>query len=83
MLGLKKMLVEVEVVLRTEVVHAPDRPGQVVVKAGHLEEAEHRLPIHRFVGQATEVPRVTGPGLSLALAEDRGHAQDHEMWEGS
>jgi len=83
MSGLKRMLVEVEVVLHTEAVHVPDRPGQAVVKAGHLEEAEHRLRIHRFVGQATEVPRVTGPGLSLAPAEDRGHDQDHEMSEGS
>lgn len=75
---------EAGVVHQTEVVLVPDHPRQqVVVRAGPQEEVGLRLPIHPFADQVTEVLRVTDPGLSLALAEDQGHVQDHEMAEGS
>lgn len=77
------MLVEAGAVHRTEAVLVPDHPRQVVARADPHEEVELRLLIHQFVDQVTEALHVTDPGLSLALAGDLGHVQDHEMGEGS
>ena len=73
------MLVEVEVAHHTVAGLVPDRQEQVVAKADHQKEVEHRPPTHLSVDQATEVLLETGLGLSLVPEEDQGHVQDHKM----
>ena len=63
----------------TVVVFVLDPQYQVVAKADHQKEVEHRSPTHLSVDQATEVLLETGLGLSLAPEEDQGHVQAHKM----